>query len=75
MTYQNIILEHVEAGKIAVLTVNRPQALNALNAATLDELANVLARVAADPELRVLLITGAGRFCQPLFRRAPPPRN
>lgn len=60
MTYQNIILEHVEAGKIAVLTVNRPQALNALNAATLDELANVLARVAADPELRVLLITGAG---------------
>ena len=60
MTYQNIILEHVEAGKIAVLTVNRPQALNALNAATLDELANVLACVAADPELRVLLITGAG---------------
>ena len=60
MTYQNIILEHVEAGKIAVLTVNRPQALNALNAATLDELANVLARVAADPEVRVLLITGAG---------------
>ena len=60
MTYQNIVLEHVEAGKIAVLTVNRPQALNALNAATLDELANVLARVAADPELRVLLITGAG---------------
>ncbi len=60
MTYQNIVLEHVEAGKIAVLTVNRPQALNALNAATLDELANVLARVAADPEVRVLLITGAG---------------
>ena len=60
MTYQNIILEHVEAGKIAVLTVNRPQALNALNAATLDELANVLACVAANPELRVLLITGAG---------------
>ncbi|MCX7139324.1 MAG: enoyl-CoA hydratase-related protein [Proteobacteria bacterium] len=60
MTYQNIVLEHVEAGKIAVLTVNRPQALNALNAATLDELANVLVRVAADPEVRVLLITGAG---------------
>ena len=60
MTYQNIVLEHVEAGKIAVLTVSRPQALNALNAATLDELANVLVRVAADPEVRVLLITGAG---------------
>lgn len=60
MTYQNIILEHAEAGKIGVLTVNRPQALNALNAATLDELASALARVAADVELRVLLITGAG---------------
>ncbi|MCE9640049.1 MAG: enoyl-CoA hydratase/isomerase family protein [Betaproteobacteria bacterium] len=60
MTYQNIILEHAEAGKISVLTVNRPQALNALNAATLDDLASALARVAADAEVRVLLITGAG---------------
>ena len=60
MTYQNIILEHAEAGKIAVLTVNRPKALNALNAETLDELANALARVAADAEVRVLQITGAG---------------
>jgi enoyl-CoA hydratase len=59
MTYQNIILEHAEAG-IYVLTVNRPKALNALNAATLDELANAIARVADDAEARVLLVTGAG---------------
>ena len=59
MTYQNIILEHVEPG-IYVLTVNRPKALNALNAATLDELANAIAQVAEDAAARVLLVTGAG---------------
>ncbi len=56
---QNIILEHAEAG-IYVLTVNRPPALNALNAATLEELANAIARVAEDADARVLLVTGAG---------------
>ncbi len=59
MSYQNIILEHAEAG-IYVLTVNRPQALNALNAATLDELAMAIARVAGDGAARALLLTGAG---------------
>lgn len=59
MTYQNIILEHAEPG-IYVLTFNRPKALNALNAATLDELADAVARVAQDPAARALLVTGAG---------------
>ena len=59
MTYQNIILEHAEPS-ISVLTVNRPKALNALNAATLDEIADAVARVGADSAARVLLITGAG---------------
>ena len=59
MTYQNIILELAEPG-IYVLTVNRPQSLNALNASTLEELLNAVARVAGDGAARVLLITGAG---------------
>lgn len=59
MTYQNIILEPVEAG-IYLLTVNRPKALNALNAATLAELADATARVAEDAQARVLLVTGMG---------------
>ncbi len=59
MTYQNILLEHAEPG-IYVLTVNRPKALNALNAETLEELAHAIARVAADTAARVLLVTGAG---------------
>ncbi|MGH8648541.1 MAG: enoyl-CoA hydratase-related protein, partial [Burkholderiales bacterium] len=57
--FRNILLEQPEAG-IYLLTVNRPKALNALNAATLDEIAAALARVAADEAARVLLVTGAG---------------
>ncbi|MDB5809307.1 MAG: enoyl-CoA hydratase [Betaproteobacteria bacterium] len=60
MTFQNLILEHAENGKVGVLTVNRPKSLNALNAETLDELLQALTRVAEQPEVRVLLITGGG---------------
>lgn len=59
MTYRNLLLEQPEPG-IHLLTVNRPQALNALNAATLQELALAVERVAADAAARVLLVTGAG---------------
>ncbi len=59
MSYQNLLLEQPEPG-IYLLTVNRPQALNALNAATLDELAQAVAQVSADAAARVLLVTGAG---------------
>lgn len=59
MTYQNLLLEQPEPG-IHLLTVNRPRALNALNAATLAELAQATEQVAADAAARVLLITGAG---------------
>jgi enoyl-CoA hydratase len=59
MNFKNILLEQLEAG-IYLLTVNRPKALNALNAATLDEIASAVSIVAADDKARVLLVTGAG---------------
>jgi enoyl-CoA hydratase len=45
---------------IAVLTVNRPGALNALDAATLTELRDRLREVAEDSGVRVVVLTGAG---------------
>jgi len=48
-------------GPVAWVEIHRPQALNALNAAVLNELELELANLAADPEaLRVVVITGAG---------------
>lgn len=46
---------------VALLTINRPEALNALNVAVLDELVQVIEQVEGDDEVRVLIITGAGR--------------
>lgn len=59
MAYENILLDQPEPG-IRLLTINRPKALNALNAATLGEIACAVAEVAADPAARVLLVTGGG---------------
>lgn len=53
------ILFHV-ADQIATLTVNRPQALNALNWIAQEQFAETVTAVAADADIRVLIITGAG---------------
>jgi enoyl-CoA hydratase len=58
MTYENIIYELKEG--IATITFNRPKALNALNAALLEELSHALDAIAADEDVRVLILTGAG---------------
>lgn len=51
-------------GKIAVLTLNRPLALNALSDQLLAALSQALADLAADPVVRVVILRGAGRsFC------------
>jgi enoyl-CoA hydratase len=58
MNYENILFQ-VDDG-VGVLTFNRPKALNALNAPTLDEVADVLERAAGEDSIRVLVLTGAG---------------
>ena len=46
------------------LTLNRPERLNALDAALVEALSGAIKRAAADPDCRAVLITGAGRgFC------------
>ena len=58
MTPENIILEH-EKG-IATIYVNRPEKLNALNKATIQELHETLKLVEENPDVHVLIITGSG---------------
>jgi 2-(1,2-epoxy-1,2-dihydrophenyl)acetyl-CoA isomerase len=57
------LLEVVEDG-IAVLTMNRPDRLNAMSGPMLDAMLEALPRLAADPHVGVVVLTGAGRaFC------------
>ncbi|MEA4926926.1 MAG: short-chain-enoyl-CoA hydratase [Syntrophomonadaceae bacterium] len=58
MEFQNIIL--TQENRIAILTINRPQALNALNRDTLLEIKAAVEQVRDDAEVDVLIITGAG---------------
>lgn len=58
-----VLLESLEDG-IATLTMNRPEALNALNAELIGELSASIVRLAQDPAAKVIVLTGAGRgFC------------
>ncbi|WP_256777284.1 MULTISPECIES: enoyl-CoA hydratase-related protein [unclassified Stenotrophomonas] len=49
-----------DAGAVRTVTVNRPDKLNALDRATLQGLDAAFAAAAADPEVRVVVLTGAG---------------
>ena len=54
----NILLE--KKGLIAVATINRPKALNALNSEVLTDLDELVSAVKADADIRALVITGSG---------------
>ncbi len=58
MSYEQILLER--SNSVLIVTISRPKVLNALNAATLDELESAMADAASDPTVRVIVITGAG---------------
>lgn len=59
MAYENIIYE--KENGLAILTFNRPQALNAQNPPMLEELRAAVEDADEDNEVRVLILTGAGR--------------
>jgi enoyl-CoA hydratase/carnithine racemase len=51
-------------GGVGIITLNRPEALNAVNSALSTAVGSLLEQAEADPEVRVVVITGAGRaFC------------
>lgn len=62
MSEQTILLE-IEQG-VALLTLNRPGSLNSFNADMHAEMRSAISQIRKNPEVRALLITGAGRgFC------------
>jgi enoyl-CoA hydratase/carnithine racemase len=64
--FETLTLERPQSGT-ALITLNRPERLNALSFASFDELQEVCARLDSDPETRVVVVTGAGRgFCSGL---------
>ena len=58
MTYEHILLERDDA--IAIITLNRPKQLNALNAAILNDISAALDALADDDQARAIIITGSG---------------
>lgn len=59
MKYTTLLLEKRE--KIGTITFNRPEKLNALNRQSFDEFIEALSDMDRDSEIRVVIITGAGR--------------
>ena len=58
--YQHLLFERKENG-ILLITINRPEVLNAANARLHWELSRVWLDIGEDPDTRVAVITGAGR--------------
>ena len=58
MTFETLLVER--EGAVALVTVNRPSVLNALNRQTLDDLRQAVDGLAADEGVRAVVLTGAG---------------
>jgi enoyl-CoA hydratase len=58
MAFDNLLLER--DGAVAVVTINRPKVLNALNTQTIDELRRAILELQRDDSARAIVLTGAG---------------
>ena len=56
--YEHLLME--TRGQIAIVTINNPKSLNALNSATLSELNECLASIEKSKDIRVVIVTGSG---------------
>ena len=59
-TYETIKLE-MAGDRVALITLNRPERLNALNRTVFEDLGDALERVEADDGIRVYMLTGGPR--------------
>lgn len=60
MDFENIHLSLID--KVAVLKVQRPKAMNALNSKVMAELEQAIEAISADPAIRALILNGEGHF-------------
>ncbi|OYV00161.1 MAG: enoyl-CoA hydratase, partial [Burkholderiales bacterium PBB5] len=60
-TDTDLLLTEIHPAGYAVLTMNRPGAMNALSKALMNALADTVDALGARPEVRVIILTGAGR--------------
>lgn len=58
MSYEQLTYETED--RVAILTLNRPERMNALSKRLVEEIKAAIAAADADPEIRVLIVTGAG---------------
>ncbi len=58
MNYENILLQTEE--RISIITINRPESLNALNVKTIQEISTALDQLNSDVTCRAIIITGSG---------------
>jgi enoyl-CoA hydratase len=58
MAFDNLLIER--DGAVAIVTINRPKVLNALDTATLDELRRAILELKHDEAVRAVVLTGAG---------------
>ncbi len=69
MEYPDII--YTKEGHIAIITLNRPDRLNAFSMAMIDSIQGALQDAGSDDEIRVIIVTGAGRgFCAGMDMKA-----
>jgi enoyl-CoA hydratase len=60
MNFENLLLERDADTHVAVVTVNRPKVMNALNTQTLDDLRRAILELKQDAAVRAVVLTGAG---------------
>ncbi len=58
MSFENLLIDR--EGPVAIVTINRPKVLNALNTQTLDELRRAILQLKHDESVRAVVLTGAG---------------
>ncbi|HPE49853.1 MAG TPA: enoyl-CoA hydratase-related protein, partial [Hyphomonas sp.] len=59
MTYKTITFEHSD--RVALVTINRPESLNALNQEVMAEVAHVFGEIDRNKDIAVSVLTGEGR--------------